>query len=149
MNRRLAKGLSRLGSTPQTYNIGVYFNVVRGLNGAGNVTDTQIAQQMAILNSAFAPHFSFTLLATNRTSIASIATNWFAMIPGSVAEIQAKAAMRRGSMRHLNIYTAGIAGGMLGWATFPLGEVLGRAPAPVVWWLGGWSVACVAGWPDA
>jgi hypothetical protein len=124
INRRIARGVSRIGPAVTTYNIGVYWNIVRGPGASGDVTDARIQQQMALLNRAFAPYFSFTLIKTNRTNAAlPQTTRWFNMVPGSVAEIQAKAAMRRGSMRHLNIYTANLGtGSLLGWATYPMGE---------------------------
>jgi hypothetical protein len=53
------------------------------------------------------------------------APTWFAMSPGAASEANAKAAMRAGGMRALNIYTAGLTGGLLGWAYFP-GELGSR-----------------------
>jgi hypothetical protein len=41
------------------------------------------------------------------------------MQPGSTAEAQAKAALRQGGARDLNVYTTNPDGGYLGWATFP------------------------------
>jgi hypothetical protein len=93
----------------------VYFHVITNGN-AGNVTDQQISNQISVLNAAYAPYgFSFTLVQTDRTSNAS----WYTMTPGSAAEQQAKAALRRGSADDLNIYSANLGQNLLGWATFP------------------------------
>jgi hypothetical protein len=98
--------------------INVYFHVIRRGTGVanGDIPTSQINSQMSVLNSAYAPTgWSFRLAAVDRTTNAS----WFAMGIGSTAERQAKAALRRGSARDLNIYTANLGGGLLGWATFP------------------------------
>jgi Metallo-peptidase family M12B Reprolysin-like len=97
--------------------INVYFHVINnGISSAnGNIPDTQIAAQMNVLNAAFAgTGWSFNLVSTDRTTNAS----WYTMSGGSV-EAAAKAALHQGSADDLNIYTANIGGGLLGWAKFP------------------------------
>ena len=94
----------------------VYVHVIRSASGAGDVSDTRIAQQLNVLNAAFASTgWSFDLVGTTRTNNDS----WYTMTPGSTAESQAKAALRQGSADDLNMYLANIGGGLLGWATFP------------------------------
>jgi len=69
-----------------------------------------------VLNAAYAPAgWSFLLVGTDRTNNDS----WYTMTPGSSAETQAKTALRQGTADDLNLYTANIGGGLLGWATFP------------------------------
>ena len=96
--------------------IQLYVHVIRSSSGAGDVSDTRIAQQINVMNSAFASTgWSFNLTGTARTDNDS----WYTMTPGSTAETQAKSALRMGSADDLNIYLANIGGGLLGWATFP------------------------------
>ena len=100
--------------------INVYFHVINNGTGLanGDVPDSQIADQIAVLNAAYAATgWSFTLASTDRTTSAA----WYTVTQGSSAESQVKAALRRGSADDLNIYTANIGGGLLGWATFPSG----------------------------
>lgn len=103
--------------------IPVYVHVIT--NGtAGNVSDTVIANQIAVLNTAFAGQqpgggfntsYRFQLVATTRTSNSA----WYTAGPGSTAETQMKAALRQGSADDLNMYLNNMGGGLLGWATFP------------------------------
>jgi hypothetical protein len=98
--------------------INVYFHVINNGSGIqnGDIPDSQIGSQMTVLNQAYAQWgWSFQLAGTDRTTNAS----WYTMTPGSAAETQAKAALRQGSADDLNIYTANIGQGLLGWATFP------------------------------
>jgi hypothetical protein len=97
--------------------VNVYFHVVRnGAGTAGDVSDAQINDQIAVLNSAFAAAgFSFNLVSTDRTNNST----WYTAGPGSAAEAQMKNALRQGSADDLNIYTNNPSGGLLGWATFP------------------------------
>lgn len=98
--------------------IRVYFHVIsQGVGIAnGDEPDSMIADQIAVLNAAYAPYgWSFILVSTDRTRNA----NWYKMIYGSLQEREAKTALRLGSADDLNIYTARLSQGLLGWATFP------------------------------
>jgi hypothetical protein len=108
------------GGDTSPVTIPTYFHIIT--NGSqGNVSSQQINAQLAVLNDAYnggsdggAPtRFSFQLAGTDYTDNAS----WYTM--SSSAESQAKAALRQGGANALNIYVAGIGGGLLGWATFP------------------------------
>ena len=116
---------TKLVATPQAAGplvtggtINVYFHVINRGTGIenGNVPDSQISDQIAVLNQAYAPWgWSFQLVATTRTTN----TAWYGMSPGSTAERDAKAALHQGTADDLNIYSANPGGGLLGWATFP------------------------------
>lgn len=98
--------------------INVYFHVINKGTGIanGDVTTQMINDQMAVLNAAYASAgYSFNLVAVTRTTNAT----WYTMGYGSSAETQAKNALRQGTADDLNIYTANLGGGLLGWATFP------------------------------
>jgi hypothetical protein len=98
--------------------IRVHFHVInKGHSLAdGDVPMTQINRQITVLNNAYAATgWSFTLASVDRTTNA----DWYRMRIGSSAERDAKTALRKGTADHLNIYTADLGGGLLGWATFP------------------------------
>lgn len=100
--------------TPPT--IKVYFHVITdGANG--QLTSGQIANQISVLNNAYAgTGFSFLLAGTDRTNNAS----WYnGLTSGSRAERQMKRSLRQGTMADLNVYTADLGNDLLGWATFP------------------------------
>jgi len=103
--------------TPQARVIPVYFHIICSTtNTSGGVTDAQISAQMTVLNNAYAASgISFTLSGTDRT----VNNTWYTMAPGSTAENQCKTALRKGGKESLNLYTANIGGGLLGFATFP------------------------------
>ena len=113
MNMRTTLGLtaSVTGAT-----IPVYWHVITNTTGEGNIPDSQIAAQIAVLNAAYAGlGYDFSLVSTDRTAN----TSWYTMTNGSVEEAQAKTALRKGTADDLNIYTANPGGGIMGWATFP------------------------------
>ncbi|MFT3712469.1 MAG: zinc metalloprotease [Archangium sp.] len=108
-------GVSRQAVTGGT--IPVYWHVIN--NGTstsqGNVSDAQIAQQIAVLNAAYASAgWQFTLTSTDRTTNAT----WYTC-SGGTCETQMKNALRKGTADDLNIYSNNMGGGLLGWATFP------------------------------
>ncbi|MFZ5551139.1 MAG: zinc metalloprotease [Pseudomonadota bacterium] len=99
-------------------NIPVWFHVINKGTGLanGDIPQSQIDDQMAVLNAAYASTpFTFTLAGVDRTTNAT----WYTMAPGSTAEKNAKAALRKGGAETLNLYSAKPGGGLLGWATFP------------------------------
>jgi hypothetical protein len=115
--RRFMEGkgaaLARTGGT-----INVYFHVIRRGTGIanGDIPNSQITAQIDVLNDAYAATgWSFRLVGTTRTTNAT----WYTMGYDSSAEQQAKNALRQGSADDLNIYSADLGGGLLGWATFP------------------------------
>jgi len=97
--------------------IDVYFHVITNSSGqSGNVPDSQLFEQIAVLNNAYAQGgWQFNHVATDRTANDA----WFTAGPGSPEEKQMKAALRRGTADDLNFYTSNPGGGLLGWATFP------------------------------
>ena len=130
---RARNGITALGRAPSAVTITVNVHVITNTSGAGNVSDTALQNQIAILNTAYAggdtaaagqlpaaqpttnTPFRFVLGAIDRTAN----NTWFTMGPGTTAESQCKSALRTGGASVLNLYTANPGGGLLGWATFP------------------------------
>ncbi|MGZ9276203.1 MAG: zinc metalloprotease [Candidatus Limnocylindrales bacterium] len=105
----------------------VYFHVVTD-GTAGNLTATQIKQQVAVLNKTFGGReggpdtgFSFTLAGVTRTNDAV----WYASASGG-AEHAMKQALRQGGDNALNVYSTS-GGAYLGWAYLP--EIVDTAQA--------------------
>jgi hypothetical protein len=97
--------------------INVYFHVIRTGTAVsqGNITAQMITDQIAVLNTAYAPWgWSFNLVATDRTTNST----WFNSDSGTTAERNMKTALRRGTADDLNIYTINT-GSVLGWSSFP------------------------------
>ena len=109
-------------SAPGSITVPVAFHVITAQNGAGALSQADIDAQIKVLNDAFSgatggpdTPFRFEL-----TSVDTTANNsWYRMSPGSNAESQAKSSLRTGGPETLNVYTANLGGGLLGWATFP------------------------------
>ncbi len=107
--------------------IDVHFHVIHKdmTKGGGYLGDADVSAQINVLNQAFggttssnstSTGFSFRLASTTRT----LNAKWYdGLRHGSRAERQMKSALRVGDANDLNVYTANLSGGLLGWATFP------------------------------
>ena len=103
------------GTPPTNISIPVAFHVLHDGN-QGYLSSGDINGQMNVLNQAFSgTGFSFTLASVDYTDNAT----WYNMGYNTAAERDAKAALNIDPYTHLNIYTANLSGGLLGWATFP------------------------------
>ncbi len=97
-------------------NVPVAVHIVTHDNGYGNVTDTQIADQMQVLNDAYqGTPFSFTLVVTTRTAN----RKWSTARAGSNTANQMKAALAVDPATTLNMYFTDIGGGTLGYSYLP------------------------------
>jgi hypothetical protein len=93
----------------------VYVHVISD-GTRGKVTPGQITRQIAVLNDSYGDSgLSFKLAGSETTVNAS----WYDLAQGSADEKAMKSTLRRGGPDALNIYTANLSGGLLGWATFP------------------------------
>ncbi|KAF7298718.1 Extracellular metalloprotease SMAC-06893 [Mycena indigotica] len=104
--------------------IPTYLHVVRHTTtlAGGDIPDSQITAQMAVLNAAFAnTSYTFQLVETTRTTNSS----WFRRASpfgdGLLYQNAMKAALRRGGPETLNLYSVGFTDdeGLLGYGTFP------------------------------
>ena len=129
--KRQKYGLEALRA-PGSLTVNVWVHIIKNTSGKGDLTDQQIADQIAVLNAAYSggdklpngttPNgaafntpFRFALAGVDRT----VNNTWYTVGYGSTAETQMKNALRKGDAKTLNLYTANLGGGLLGWATFP------------------------------
>lgn len=96
-------------------NINVYWHTMYS-GSSGRVTSTQIADQIAVLNAAYASTgYTFTLVSIDETSSSSYYRN----CSRSSTERAMKSSTRLGSADDLNIWSCNPSGGYLGWSTWP------------------------------
>ncbi|KAF4601924.1 hypothetical protein EYR40_005125 [Pleurotus pulmonarius] len=119
----VAPGASPMGGEPTSPKLNVYWHVVSKddtLEG-GNVPESQITEQLEVLNKAYvSTGISWNLVNVSRT----INEEWFnEASPYSPLQADMKSALRVGGPADFNVYTVGFktgqAEGLLGYATFP------------------------------
>lgn len=121
----LAKQKTKIRRQVNGGTIHVYWHVIYKGSGLsnGDISDSQIASQISVLNAAYASTgWQFNLISVDRTNNAS----WYTAGPGTTAERTMKNSLRQGSADDLNVYSSSPGQGLLGWATFP--SSYSRAP---------------------
>jgi len=97
-----------------TVNIQTYWNTITiGNDDEGSISNDKITQSINILNAAFEPNFSFTLV----ESVEENNKSYWGIKPGG--DHLMKNALRKGNCAALNIYSTKLSNKYLGWATFP------------------------------
>ncbi|MEO7094682.1 MAG: zinc metalloprotease, partial [Polyangiales bacterium] len=111
--------LEELGDTAAltaSHVIPVYMHRIYKSGAASeSVSDTQISQQLDVINAAYAATgFSFSLASTDNTTN----TSWYTCT-GGTCETEMKRALHQGGSNALNAYVNNMGQGLLGWSTFP------------------------------
>jgi hypothetical protein len=114
-------------TAPHTVN--VYFHVIMDApdtgaddDSTGDIPQTWITDQMTVLHDAYVGSgFNFVYGGTDRTENAA----WFEQLVPGKQEKDMKTALHKGGYWDLNVYTADLGGGLLGWATFPVKNAKG------------------------
>jgi len=84
----------------------------------GHITEEQRVEQINVLNEAYQEHGIEFVYDPATVQVVDNA-QWFGMDHGSWQEREAKRILGGNPHQGLNFYTAGLNGGLLGWATFP------------------------------
>ncbi len=118
----------------KTFTIDTYVHIITAADGSGGVSEQQVADQMEVINAGYAgttaagadaSPFQFDLAGVDVTANDAW-FDWNLTDDFSDEDDEAKDAKRalhRGGYADLNIYIAGLGGGLLGYATFPRGEL--------------------------
>lgn len=96
--------------------VNVYFHVINRGSGFsnGDLPLEMIESQIAVVNASYS-NWNFRLQDVTRTTN----LKWFNLKMGTRAEREMKNALHQGTAADLNIYTANLQRGLLGWSTFP------------------------------
>ncbi|MDT0327652.1 zinc metalloprotease [Nocardiopsis sp. DSM 44743] len=107
---------------PPANTVPVVVHVISATDGRGHVSDARVDAQIDVLNTAYSggydevgadTGFRFTLAEVTRTEDDA----WFSDFSGHRDAIRAR--LRRGGPETLNIYTADLGSGLLGYSSFP------------------------------
>ncbi|NQZ23639.1 MAG: zinc metalloprotease [Colwellia sp.] len=116
-NDELVSGLRRTNSRPSSIIIPIKFiHIVDGSNG--HITQAQREAQMSVLREAYGI-YGINFEYSESEVVVEENSQWYRMDHGSFEEREAKTALQENPKKYLNFYTAGLASGLLGWATFP------------------------------
>ncbi|KAI4096341.1 MAG: hypothetical protein L6R37_006952 [Teloschistes peruensis] len=114
----LQAAANAMGSRPvplaaQTLNVRTYFHVVTTRAAQGSITQSQLNDQLAVLNRSYGPSgISFTLISSDFTTNDQWATGNY--------DSTMKPALRKGTYADLNVYfLSDLGGGLLGICNFP------------------------------
>ncbi|KAJ7488333.1 metalloprotease [Mycena latifolia] len=108
---------------PLVATLKIYFHVISkdSTLAGGNIPDSQIADQVSVMNTAYAgTGITWVLGGTTRT----VNANWFNTVgPDTTVQTTMKNSLRTGGVTDLNVYTVGFVSGagagLLGYSTFP------------------------------
>ncbi|KAL8808413.1 MAG: hypothetical protein Q9200_004291 [Gallowayella weberi] len=105
----------------RTLNVNTYFHVVTTAAAQGSITQTQLNNQITVLNRSYGPSgISFTLVSSDFTVNDQWATGNY--------DSTMKPALRKGTYRDLNVYfLSNLGGGLLGICNFPTNAAPGSA----------------------
>ncbi|KAI4193405.1 MAG: hypothetical protein LQ350_008339 [Teloschistes chrysophthalmus] len=108
-----AMGARPVPLAAQTLNVRTYFHVVTTQAAQGSITQSQLNDQLAVLNRSYGPSgISFTLISSDFTTNDQWATGNY--------DSTMKPALRKGTYADLNVYfLSDLGGGLLGICNFP------------------------------
>jgi hypothetical protein len=105
----------------QAISIPVYFHCIKS-GSRGSCSASAINQQIAVLNAAYSPTFSFNLVSSQSYNRPEY---YDCDVENKEQERLMKEEFHQGGMSALNLYSCNPASGILGWATFPDGSLGG------------------------